>query len=167
VSTPVDGADRSVGTAWVDVGLSLFFVIVGGLAIHDSIRLGYGWGMDGPQAGYFPFLIGCALIGGALVNAVQAIRSRGTDDVFVTFGQAQSVAVLLVPTLIYVLAIPYLGIYLASAILAFGFVRFLGNMSWIASGAIATTIAVVCFVLFDKWFLVSLPKGPIEALLGY
>jgi putative tricarboxylic transport membrane protein len=167
VSSPIPDADRSVGTAFVDVGLSLFFIIVGGLAVHDSLRLGAGWGLDGPQSGYFPFLIGSALIVGALINAAQALRSRGADDVFVTFGQAQSVAVLLVPTLLYVIAIPFFGIYLASAVLAFGFLRFLGDMSWIASALIATAIAVVCFVLFDKWFLVSLPKGPIEALLGY
>jgi hypothetical protein len=33
--------------------------------------------------------------------------------------------------------------------------------------AIALGMPVATFVIFEKWFLVPLPKGPIEALLGF
>ena len=33
--------------------------------------------------------------------------------------------------------------------------------------AIAVGVPVATFVIFEKWFLVPLPKGPIEALLGF
>jgi hypothetical protein len=167
MSEPLNGADRPVATTPFEIGLSVFFIAVGGLAIADSLRLGAGWGSMGPEAGYFPFLIGAALIGAALVNLAGAIRGRAQADTFVTHSQAKSVAILAVPTLVYVVAIPWLGIYLASALLAFGFLRFLGDASTLKAALSGATIAVVCFVLFDKWFLVSLPKGPVETLLGY
>jgi hypothetical protein len=162
-----DPADRPVATTFVDLGLSLFFIIVGGLAVHDALRLGIGWGLDGPQAGYFPVLIGGALIGAALINAAQALRAREEAETFVTHGQFKSVATLAAPTFLYVAAIPWLGIYLSSAILAIGFMRFLGGSGWPRSILFGVSIAVLSFLLFDKWFLVSLPKGPIETLLGY
>jgi hypothetical protein len=28
-------------------------------------------------------------------------------------------------------------------------------------------VPVVLFFMFEKWFLVPLPKGPLEAMLGY
>jgi len=28
-------------------------------------------------------------------------------------------------------------------------------------------VAVVTFIVFERWFLVPLPKGPIEELLGF
>jgi hypothetical protein len=34
-------------------------------------------------------------------------------------------------------------------------------------GAVAVGVPVVTFVIFEKWFLVPLPKGPIEELLGF
>jgi hypothetical protein len=162
-----DPADRPVAATFVDVGLSLFFIIVGGLAVHDALRLGIGWGLDGPQAGYFPVLIGAALIAAALINAAQALRTRADAETFVTHGQFKSVATLAAPTFLYVAAIPWLGIYLSSAILAIGFMRYLGGSDWMRSIVFGVCVAVVSFVLFDKWFLVSLPKGPIETLLGY
>jgi len=30
-----------------------------------------------------------------------------------------------------------------------------------------TIIAVALFLMFERWFLVPLPKGPLEAWLGY
>jgi hypothetical protein len=33
--------------------------------------------------------------------------------------------------------------------------------------AVAVGVPVVTFVIFEKWFLVPLPKGPIEEYLGF
>jgi hypothetical protein len=29
------------------------------------------------------------------------------------------------------------------------------------------TTAVVAFLIFDRWFLIPMPKGPLEAWLGH
>lgn len=164
-----DPRERALASWGVDVALSLFFVGVGALAILDSRRLGAGWGADGPQSGYFPFLIGALLIGGALVNLANALRDRaaGVRDTFVNWGQFRLVLVMMVPTAIYIAAIPFLGIYLASAILAAAYLHFLGGYRWWMGIAFGVAVALVAFLVFDIWFLVSLPKGPIEHALGY
>ena len=71
----------------------------------------------------------------------------------------------LVPTAIYV-AVPMLGIYLASAILIAVFMWWLGKYRWSLAAAIAIGVTIAIYLTFEKWFLVPLPKGPIEDLLG-
>lgn len=160
-------SDKSLASWGVDVAVSIFFAGVGIAAIVDSQRLGSGWGADGPQSGYFPFLIGLALVVASMVNIVGALKTRDGGETFVTWNQFRLVLAMMVPAAVYVAAIPFLGIYLASAILAVAFMRFLGDFGWIASLAFGIGVAVLCFFVFDVWFLVPLPKGPIEHALGY
>ena len=60
---------------------------------------------------------------------------------------------------------PLLGIYLPSAVLITGFMRWLGRYSWPLSLAVGIGFQIVVYLTFEKWFLVPLPKGPIEDLL--
>ena len=41
-----------------DIVLALFLMLIGLLVVWDSARLGFGWGMSGPGAGFFPVLYG-------------------------------------------------------------------------------------------------------------
>jgi hypothetical protein len=74
---------------------------------------------------------------------------------------------MLVPTAIYVALIPWIGIYVASMLLIAVFMRWLGRYGWGMIAAIAVGVPVVTFIIFEKWFLVPLPKGLIEELLGF
>ena len=74
---------------------------------------------------------------------------------------------MLVPTAIYVAVIPWIGIYVASGLLIAVFMRWLGQYGWSMVAAIALGVPIVTFLVFEKWFLVPLPKGPIEAYLGF
>jgi hypothetical protein len=86
---------------------------------------------------------------------------------FLTWQQARTVATVFIPTAIYVAAIPFTGIYVASAVLVAWFmVRMGGFALWRAAPAGLAT-AIVTFVVFESWFLVALPKGPLEEFLGY
>jgi putative tricarboxylic transport membrane protein len=33
--------------------------------------------------------------------------------------------------------------------------------------ALATVVPVISFIIFETWFLVPMPKGPVEAWIGY
>jgi len=74
---------------------------------------------------------------------------------------------MLVPTAIYVALVPWIGIYVASMLLIAAFMRWLGHYGWGRIAAIAVGVPVVTFIIFEKWFLVPLPKGLIEELLGF
>ncbi|MBC8022625.1 MAG: tripartite tricarboxylate transporter TctB family protein, partial [Burkholderiales bacterium] len=93
---------------------------------------------------------------------------RGTPDaVFVRRNQFRRVLQVFVPTLLYVAAVQWLGLYVASFILVAGFMVWVGNLKpWIAiTTALVFTVAM--FVTFEVAFDVIMPKGPIERLLGY
>jgi hypothetical protein len=73
----------------------------------------------------------------------------------------------LVPTAIYVAVIPWIGIYVASMLLIAAFMKWLGNYGWGTVAAIAVGVPLAVFLVFERWFLLPLPKGPIEEYLGF
>jgi hypothetical protein len=77
------------------------------------------------------------------------------------------VITVLLPAIAYVGAVQFLGIYAASAAFILFFMIFVGGESVIRAIAVGVAVPVFFFLMFEKWFLVPLPKGPIEALLGY
>ena len=144
-----------------------FIFLLGAIVIYDSVRLGARWGDDGPQAGYFPFYIGLILCASSAVNLVLAmLNRRDKDRTFVEVGQLKLVLTVLMPSAIYVALIGWTGIYLASAVFVAFFMRWLGKYPWWKVAAVSIGNSVAFFLIFEIWFKVPLPKGPLEALLG-
>lgn len=163
--------ERGVRTVAVEAATSLLLAGIGAAAMWDSRRIGAGWGAEGPQSGYFPFWLGAVLLAASLGNLALALRgarrpSKG-NGLFVTWPQLRLVLSVLLPTAIYVAAIPFTGLYAASAALVAWFMIRLGGFRWWVAAASGVATALVAFVVFETWFLVALPKGPIETWLGY
>ena len=59
------------------------------------------------------------------------------------------------------------GDTVASALLVAWFMVRLGGFPWWKAAGAGVATALVAFVVFEEWFLVALPKGPIETWLGY
>jgi len=152
----------------MEIVVALAFLAAGAVVIGDSLRLGIGWESDGPEPGYFPFYIALAMSAASLVNLYRgAFRGAGAQISFVTKSAFLKIITVLIPLLFYVAAIGYIGIYAASAIYIALFMWYFGAYA-IWQGALAgATIAVALFFMFERWFLVPLPKGPLEAWLGY
>lgn len=141
---------------------------IGLVVIYDSNRLGSGWAEDGPKAGYFPFRIGVILCLCSVIIFVQALlRRRELAGNFIERAQIAPVLTVLVPTMAYVLAIQFLGIYVASSLFVALFMVFVGKFPWWKSVVIAVAMSLLAFWVFEKQFLVPLPKGPLEEWLGY
>lgn len=159
-----------VGARIVSVDLAVAVVIfaLGALVAWDSHRLGSSWGSDGPQAGYFPFFIGLLICFCSAVVFAQALFRIKTDRaVFVTVGQLKQVMVILGPSTVYVLGVQLIGLYVSSAIFIFLFMKIAGKYSWLRSLMVALAVSLISFVLFEIWFKIPLPKGPLENLLGF
>ena len=73
----------------------------------------------------------------------------------------------LLPTIVYVLATQFVGIYVASTIFIAAFMRVMDKRSWLKVILISLGVSAALFWLFEIQFMVPLPKGPLEALLGY
>ncbi len=61
----------------------------------------------------------------------------------------------------------FIGLYLAAALYLAFYMRWVGRHPWSLVLSLAIGIPLVTFLVFEKWFLVPMPKGPLEAWLGY
>ena len=162
-------AGGAVTTRWMELITALVIVALGLLVVVDSHRVGAGWGDDGPRSGYFPNIIGWMLTAaGAWIAGGTIVQWRKlAGKVFVSHEDLKPVLAMLVPTIVYVGLIWLIGIYVASALYIAGFMLFQGKYSWLPALLVSVGVPVVVFVLFEIWFLVPLPKGPVEHLFGY
>jgi putative tricarboxylic transport membrane protein len=165
--------ETAVGSVRVwEIVVAVFFLAFGAIVMWDTRRLGSQWGSDGPQAGYFPFYIGLFIVIASLVNLYSAVvsGSKGKRP-FVYWHQLRMILVVLVPSLVYAALIknPWmgLGIYVASALFIAFFMRYLGKYGWAKIAAVSVATMFVFFLMFEVWFKVPLPKGPLEAAFGF
>jgi hypothetical protein len=137
-----------------------------GLVVVDALRLGIGWGTDGPQSGFFPFWLGVTAMVACAAIAVQAAR-RADAGTFVTRAQAAPVLKVLVPAAGLVVGTQLVGLYVSSALYIALYMRWIGRHAWWLVVLLGVGIPVVTFLVFERWFLVPMPKGPLEDWLGY
>jgi putative tricarboxylic transport membrane protein len=141
---------------------------IGIVMMVDNSKLGVGWAVDGPEGGYFPFRVGAILcIAAAAVLFKSLFGRERRRAVFVTWERLRLVLMVLVPTVLYVLATQFVGIYVASAIFIAAFMRVMDKRGWLKVMLISFGVSASLFWLFEIQFRVPLPKGPLEALLGY
>lgn len=150
----------------VEIGTAIFTAAFGLIVIAGSMAAGISWGVEGPRAGFFPFYVGLFILGGSIVNLVNAIAAGPSDKRFAEWSQLRQVLAVVIPSAIYVALIPSLGIYVCSIALIAVFMRWLGRYGWGLVAAISIGVPAFFYLMFEKWFLVPLPKGPIEELLG-
>jgi putative tricarboxylic transport membrane protein len=150
----------------VEFGVAVVIGIFALIVIYGAVKAGTGWGDEGPKAGFFPFYVGLFILAASVFNAFQAL-SIPADKVFAEWGQLRQVLSVVVPTTVYVAAVPFLGIYLSSMVLIAFFMRWLGSYGLATIAPIAIGVPIAFFIVFERWFLVPLPKGPVEYWLGF
>jgi len=156
----------------LDLVTAAVLMLLGGIVIYDALRLGAGWGIEGPQSGFFPFWLAALLGAVSLVLLVQAWRSASVEP-FVTRDRFIPVLKVLGPLAGFVVLTdppgPWsgLGLYVAAGLYLGFYMRWVGRHDWRTIVALATVIPVISFLIFETWFLVPMPKGPVEAWFGY
>lgn len=168
--TSPDADKAVVSTRTMEIAVSAGFFLLGALVMWDSIRLGHRWSEIGPEAGYFPFYISLIMMAAAMTNLLVAALSQSAKNSgslpFVTKGQLKPVLAVLIPLIFYIFGIQYLGLYVSTALFIGTFMCVNGKYGPKKFLPVALTVPVAVFLMFEKWFLVPLPKGPLEALLG-
>jgi len=149
-----------------DLVTASILILLGGVVIFDAVRLGIGWGTDGPKSGFFPFWLAVIMVVACGIIILQALR-RSSSEVFVTREQLGPVLQVFWPAAAMVLLTRFVGLYVASALYIGFYMRWVGRHSWFAVVTLSVAIPVITFFTFELWFLVPMPKGPLEAWLGY
>jgi len=161
-----DGSDRSgVATYVVEAVVGALLLAVGIVVVVESRKLGSGWTSDGPGSGYFPYYIGLIISVASAGILLQALfgKKRKTA-IFVDSVQLKQVLSVLVPATLYVIAIEFLGLYVASAIYIALFMIVLGKYAWLKSIAAALVINAILYFMFEVWFKVPLFQGSLDPL---
>jgi putative tricarboxylic transport membrane protein len=152
----------------VDAIVMAMLLVLAVVMALDNRKTGASWDFAGPQAGYFPFYLSIILGGACLYGLVAAWRDRAeAAKVFVTRDQLRRVLQVFVPTLVFGLLIQWLGIYVASFLLVAGFMVWIGRIQWWKSVLVSFLFSLAMFATFEIAFSVIMPKGPLEALLGF
>ena len=157
-------------TVEVVVAIVMFAIGLGMMA--DNYQLGAGWAREGPQSGYFPFRIGAIICIASVAVLVQVLVSnKRRSVVFVTYAQLKPVLYVFVPTLVYVAAIQFIGIYVASAVRSetpARCMRYLLRLAAIASGrtrraCISTYFANPASFMRVRWYASSFSRNFVKS----
>ena len=160
-------AERGPSHQAVEIGVALLTLAFGGVIMFGSVQAGMNWGVEGPRPGFFPFYISLFIIGASLINIVNVMTgSDGKPGIFSSWEQLGRVMSVVVPTTLYVVLVSYIGMYVSSALLIAFFMLWLGRYSLWMTLPIAIGIPFVAYVVFERYFQIALPKGPIEYALG-
>ncbi len=164
-----DNAPALVSVRTMEIVVALLLMLGSAVVIFDSVRIGSGWQEGvGPAAGYFPFYVSLIMGVSALVILVSALFDRkGGQESFVSTLEFRRVLAVLIPSIVFVGLIGWLGIYVASAIFIAFFMIAFGQENVFKSAAVGIAVPLALFFMFERWFLVPLPKGPLETLLGF
>ena len=145
-------------------------MLLSGVVIYDALRLGVGWGSEGPQSGFFPFWLAVLLAVVSIVLFVQAL----TQPVGRTFRYAGAIRSGSQGSWTSGRLRPHnrsagpwsgLGLYVAAGLYLGFYMRWVGA-SRLANGRGARhVVPVITFLIFETWFLVPMPKGPVESLV--
>ena len=167
-----EGAERSrsaVSRRTMEVAVAFVMMVVAAVIMEESYRLGAGWKPAvGPDSGYFPFYCALIMFVASLFTFLTNLLTKSPDrSSFVERGQLILVLKVFIPTAIFVALTIYIGIYVAGFLFIAFFMTWLGKYPLYKTLPIAAAVPVVLFVVFEIWFLVPLPKGPLEAWLGY
>jgi putative tricarboxylic transport membrane protein len=153
----------------ISSSLLLSFLGIGYLAYNTRYSMDT-WSNPGPAA--FPLVVGGVFLLLALAHLVRGVRqgrgakalegpaSRTGSFKPLSFqgGESRAFTLILVFVL-YLFLMKGVGFYLSSLLFVVGCSRLIGAMDWIKPLALAVGIDLFCYLLFEVWLKVSLPKG--------
>ena len=140
---------------------SLILLVFSILVCVGSYRLPVGIGkLSDPGPGFFPFWAG--IIMGILSFAayMKAMRTKG-EDIGPWYSRERWKKVLFILAIItgYALVLEPLGFVLGTFLLLFTLFKVAEDQGWRLSVGGSLIVAVVAFVVFDRWLKLQLPKG--------
>jgi putative tricarboxylic transport membrane protein len=136
-------------------------LLLGVLVAADSLRLGSGWGMEGPKPGFFPFLLAAIMIFGCVmvVRKVLTKPAKNAKESFIPPEAIRPVLVVLVPACLMILLTEIVGLYVAGMIYISTYIRWVGSFRWRVVLSIGILVPLVFYILFEKIFLIPMPAG--------
>ena len=145
-----------------EIWVSVAFALLGVIVIADSIRLGFMWGMSGPESGFFPFYLGVGVVISSLFvffNAFTRYRKEGAGKPLMPPGALKPILWVLIPSTGMVVITELVGLHIAAALFLAFYMRVVGKIGWTTTLLVGIISPLLLYVTFDKLFLIPLPQG--------
>lgn len=138
--------------------------------LQQALRLPIAWTGSGPGSGFLPFwlTVGVAILAVLiLVRSVRAPAPAGRAAPFIPSEAWRPLLIVFLPMAAVIGLLRYLGIYLGGALYLAGYMIFVGRERWIRVALVSIVLPLMLFFIFERWFLLPLPKGILLEYLLY
>jgi putative tricarboxylic transport membrane protein len=152
----------------MEVGVACLLLLLMTPIVWESIRLGAGFGghvagspVVGPRPGFFPLMMAGLVTLGVLGVLAQALRDRRSSAPFLE--ERQGVVDLLqvgIPVVVAAALVPFLGLYIVSAVYIIGFALWYGRVRWYVAAPIGLALPVTVWWGLEVTFRLIMPKSP-------
>ena len=145
-----------------EIGVALFLMLIGFLVLADAIRLGFGWGMSGPKAGFFPFYmaLGIVICGSiVLFKGIQKFKKEGPGKRLIREGGLKPILWVLLPSTFMVIVTGLVGLHMAALLFLVFYMRVIGKINWTIVIPVSVMVPLTIYTLFEKVFFIPLPSG--------
>jgi putative tricarboxylic transport membrane protein len=145
-----------------EIFIAFLLIAIGVITLVDSVRLGFGWGMSGPESGFFPFYLGvgtilCALL--VLLNAFKKYKKGVAGERLMPEGALTPILWVLIPATAMIVISEFVGLHIAAALYLAFYMRVVGKIAWATTILVTLTVSLSLYIVFDKLFLIPLPQG--------
>ena len=145
-----------------DIIGSGFLLLCGSGVVVEAFRLKLGTPTN-PEAGAFPFIYACILIGLSLILLWQGVMGRDTVRPQ-AFGEFKRPAVLVASMSLYTYVLETWGYILPTIALSIVILRILGVTSWKVLSLFSLVLSIGTYVIFGRFLGIILPAGPLQFL---
>ncbi len=145
-----------------DIVVALGLMLIGFLVIWDSVNLGFGWGMSGPESGFFPFYMALGIVISTffiLLRAFRIYKKEGPGKTLVQKGGLVPILWVLLPAVGMVLLTELIGLHLATVLYLAFYMWVVGKIHWGKVVLISVIVPLAVYIVFDRIFLIPLPEG--------
>ena len=144
-----------------EIFIAFLLIAIGVITVVDSVRLGFGWGMSGPESGFFPFYLGvgtilCSLL---ILFKVFTKHKAGTEKRLMPQGALTPILWVLIPATAMIVISEFVGLHIAAALYLAFYMRAVGRIGWVTTILVSLLVPMSLYIAFDKLFLVPLPQG--------
>jgi hypothetical protein len=147
-----------------DTIVALVIMAIGIIVLVDTAILGSGWGMSGPEPGFFPFYMGLGVVICSVFVFLRAFKAYkkeapGKGKRLIAKGGLAPILWVLIPSMGMVLLTELIGLHLATVIFLMFYMRTVGKIPWVNVILIGLMLPLAVFIVFDKLFLIPMPEG--------
>jgi len=140
------------------------------LLIPQTLKLPVAWTPTGPGSGFFPLWLVVGVVFQMALILVRSLRAPVPPGRAAPFIERESVRPLLIvflPMVAVISMLRYLGIYIGGGLYLAGYMIFVGRQRWVTVLLVSILLPVALFFIFERWFLLPMPKGTLLEYLLY